>query len=166
MTDDVVFPETAVTEEPAYIPPDPPAMAEERGEADQPAPEAATQPAMSEPAIELVSAPPQQEPGGNAAERGWYSPRLSASQPTVQGNRIVVGVIGFSDDPDSRAIGKQVNGAFHFIEQRSHSPQQTGRPNGGPFDARCGSHPFVAKPEQKLDASTLSQPTVVLTEYG
>ena len=43
----------------------------ERGEATQPAPEAVMQPAISElePAIELVSAPPQPEPGGNAA--GW-----------------------------------------------------------------------------------------------
>jgi hypothetical protein len=34
----------------------------------QPAPEAATQPAISEPAIELVAEQPQQEDGGNAAE--------------------------------------------------------------------------------------------------
>jgi hypothetical protein len=45
-------------------------MAEERGEAIQPAPEAATQPAISEsePEIELISAPPHAEPDGNAAE--------------------------------------------------------------------------------------------------
>jgi hypothetical protein len=64
--------DVAVTDATAGIPPDPPAMAEERGETDQPAPEAATQPPMSEPepAIEFVSAPPPQMPGGNAAESG------------------------------------------------------------------------------------------------
>ena len=64
--------DVAVTDEAAGIPLDPPAIAEERGETDQPAPEAATQPAMSEPepAIELVIAPPPQEPGGNSAESG------------------------------------------------------------------------------------------------
>jgi len=66
--------EVAVTNEATGIPLDSPAMAEETGEADQPVPEAATQPAMSEPepAIEFVSAPPPQELGGNAAETGWH----------------------------------------------------------------------------------------------
>jgi hypothetical protein len=62
--------DAAVTEEPASVLPDPPAMAEERGEATQPAQEAATEPAMSEPAIELVSEPRQLEQGGIAAEEG------------------------------------------------------------------------------------------------
>ena len=62
--------EIAVSAEADDTAPDPPAMAGERGEAIQPAPEAATEPAMSEPAIELVSEPPRQEPGGNAAEEG------------------------------------------------------------------------------------------------
>ena len=71
MVSDAVPPQgVAVSDEAAIIPLDPPAMAEERGEATQPAPEAATQPAISEPAIELVSEPPQPEPGGNAAEPG------------------------------------------------------------------------------------------------
>ena len=70
MTDDVVVPqETVVTDEPLIIPLDPPVMAEERGEAIQPAPEAATQPAIFEPAVELVSEPPQPEQA-NAAEQG------------------------------------------------------------------------------------------------
>ena len=64
--------EVAVTNEPAGISSDPPPMALERGETDHPAPEAATQPAMSEPepAVELVIAPPPPELGGNAAEQG------------------------------------------------------------------------------------------------
>jgi hypothetical protein len=71
MTDDVVVPqETAVPPEPLIIPLDPPVMAEERGEAIQPAPEGATQPAISEPAIELVADPPREEQSGNAAEQG------------------------------------------------------------------------------------------------
>jgi hypothetical protein len=74
MTHDVVVPpEIAVTDEPVIIPLDPPVMmAEEGGVAIQPAPEAATQPAISElePAIELVSAPPRPETGGDAAQVG------------------------------------------------------------------------------------------------
>ena len=72
VAEDVPPQEVAVTDEAAGIPADPPAMAEERGEPDQPAPEAATQPAISEPepAIELAFAPPQPEPDGNAAESG------------------------------------------------------------------------------------------------
>jgi PAS domain-containing protein len=62
--------EVAVTDEAADIPPDFPAVALERGEAIQPAPAAATGPAISEPAIELVLEPPREEPGGNAAEEG------------------------------------------------------------------------------------------------
>jgi len=68
-TDDVVVPpEIAATDEPVIIPLDPLVTPEERGEVIQPAPEAATQPAISEPAIELIAEPPREEPGGNAAE--------------------------------------------------------------------------------------------------
>ena len=73
MVSDVALPQgVVVTDEASSIPPDPPLMAEERGEATQPAPEAARQPAISgpEPAIELVSEPRQQEPGGDAAGMG------------------------------------------------------------------------------------------------
>jgi len=61
-----------VTDEAPVIHLDPSAAAEERGEADQPAPDAPPQPVISEPepAIEFAIEPPQPEPGGNAAESG------------------------------------------------------------------------------------------------
>jgi hypothetical protein len=63
-------PDVAVRDGADSIAPDPPAAPAERGQANPPAPNPATQPAISELAIEPLAGLPQQEPDGNAEEQG------------------------------------------------------------------------------------------------